>query len=122
MALGIIFIVMKNIIFLTLLVACSSSKLYLNQEQGSLYTTEQLRRNPSDGFKVKLKASIYKKLPNDFYLLKDSKGLILAKIKAKYLFEDTSYNSTTLFEIIGETDNESAHFHIKVEGIEFIKD
>lgn len=106
--------------FFLLALSCSSSKLYIGQEEGSIYTTQQLRREPMDGKKVTLEARVHKKLNNDFYLLKDTTGLILAKIKPALLGEDTSYNAATLFRLTGETDTESQHFYVEIEDMELI--
>ena len=116
---------MQRIILLTCLLSlqsCSSTKLYIGQEQGSLYTTQQLRREPRNAQQVTIEARIHKKLKNDFYLVKDSSGLILVRIKEKHFSEDTSYNRSTLFRLYGETNTETLHFYVEVEELEAIND
>ncbi|MGI4993598.1 hypothetical protein ACRXCV_13250 [Halobacteriovorax sp. GFR7] len=107
--------------FSILLIACGGPKKFLGQEQGSLYSSESLKRNPSDGKEVALKARIHKKLKNNFYLVKDDYGLILVKIRSSLLGLDTDYNYQTLFLMKGETDNESKHFYVEIEEIEKVK-
>lgn len=107
--------------FAILLSSCGGPKKFLGQEQGSLYTSENLKRNPSDGKEVTLKARIHKKLKNNFYLVKDEHGLILVKIRSSLLGLDTDYNYQTLFLMKGETDNESKHFYVEIEVLEVFR-
>ncbi|EPZ51690.1 putative lipoprotein [Bacteriovorax sp. BAL6_X] len=107
--------------FSILLCACGGQKKFLGQEQGSIYSSEILKRNPSDGKEVTLKARIHKKLKNNFYLVKDEQGLILVKIRSSLLGLDSDYNYQTLFLMKGETDNESKHFYVEIEELELFK-
>ncbi|WP_412469828.1 MULTISPECIES: NirD/YgiW/YdeI family stress tolerance protein [unclassified Halobacteriovorax] len=114
-----------NKLFLTTLIfiltSCGSSKTFLGQKQGSVYSSTILKRNPSDGAEVALKARIHKKLKNNYYLVQDQEGMILVRIPEKLFGLDTDYNYQTLFLLKGETDNESKHFYVEIEDLEVIK-
>lgn len=97
--------------------SCSSSKLYLGKEAGSLYTTSELRRNPSDNKLISIEGKINKRLKNNFYLIEDETGLVLGRLKPELLGEDTSFNKDTIFRFYGETENEGPHFHIKIDEV-----